>query len=138
MGQILLIWGFPFYLIALEMLFRGVSGLDVSNFIGPAISTAGLSFLLPLTKPKEYYDLVSEDLLKAVKEKGGEIVNVKDQKLIPFIWIAILCGFLTWFWSSYVSSNSPKEQFHFLPLGVAVGLINYSVAAIFTIAKENV
>jgi hypothetical protein len=138
MGQILLIWGFPFYLIVLEILFKGVSGLDVSNFIGPAIATAGLSFLLPLTKPKEFTNLVSEDLFKAVQENGGEIVNIKDQRLIPFIWISILCGFLTWFWASYVSSSTPAAQFHFLPLHIAIGLINYSLAAIFTIAKEKV
>lgn len=138
MGQILLIWGFPFYLIVLEMLFRGVSGLDVSNFIGPAIATAGLSFLLPLTKPKDYSDLVSDELRVAVQETGGEIVNIKDQRLIPFVWIAILCGFLIWFWASIVSSITPNEQFYFLPLHVAVGLINYCVAAILTIVKEKV
>jgi hypothetical protein len=138
MGQVLLIWGFPFYLIVLEMLFRGVSGLDVSNFIGPAIATAGLSFLLPLTKPKDYSGLVSTELKDAVHQVGGEIVNVNDQRLIPFVWIAILCGFLTWFWASSVSSSAPTAQFGFMPLHVAVGLINYCIAALFTIVKERV
>lgn len=137
MGQILLIWGFPFYLIVLEMLFRGVSGLDVSSFIGPAIATAGLSFLLPLTKPKEYTNLISEDLLKAVKENGGEVVNVNDQKLIPFVWIAILCGFITWFSASFVSSSIPNEKIYLVPVHFVVGLINYCIAAILTIAKER-
>jgi hypothetical protein len=138
MGQILLIWGFPFYLIALEILFRGISGLDVSSFVGPAIATAGLSFLLPLTKPKDHKNVMSAELLLTIQELGGEVVNEKDQKLIPFVWISILCGFLTWFWASYSSASSPNEQFYFLPLHVAVGLINYCLAGFLTIVKEKV
>jgi len=138
MGQIILMWGFPFYLIILEFLFRSVSGLDVSSFIGPAIATAGLSFLLPLTKPKLHTELFSANLLEEVLGSGGEIVNIKDQRLIPFIWISILCGFLIWFWSSFVSSTSSNAMFYFIPLHIAIGLINYIIAAAFTLAKERV
>lgn len=138
MGQIILTWGFPFYLIILEIIFKGISGLDVSSFIGPAIATAGLSFLLPLTKPKDHAGIFSEEVIAEIESGGGEIVNIKDQRLIPFIWISILCGFLIWFWASLVSSLSPDQTFYFMPLHVAIGLINYCLAAALTLMKENV
>ena len=137
MGQAILIWGFPFYLIFLEMIFKGISGLDVSSFIGPAIATAGLSFMLPLTKPKDHSQLFTIDVLEAIKNNGGEIVNLADQKLIPFIWIFILCGFLIWFWTSSVSSGRPNSMFYFVPLHLAIGLINYCIAEMLTIMKER-
>ena len=137
MGQTILIWGFPFYLIALEMIFKGISGLDVSSFIGPAIATAGLSFMLPLTKPKGHSLLFSNEVLETIKNNGAEIVNIKDQKLIPFIWISILCGFIIWFWTSSLSSGKPDSMFYFVPLHLAVGLINYCIAAMLTVMKER-
>jgi len=137
MGQTLLVWAFPFYLIALEMLFRGVSGLDVSKFIGPAIATAGLSSLLPMTKPKENLDKISLEIRKVVESNGGRIVNNKDQKLLPFVWLSILFGFLIWFWASYISEKSPNSTFWFMPKHFAIGLINYLTAAVIAILKER-
>jgi len=50
MAYYILIYGFPFYLIAFEALLRNLFQLDVIGFVGPTIASAGLSFLLPLTK----------------------------------------------------------------------------------------
>ena len=125
MGQIILIWGFPFYLIVLEMLFRGISGLDTGAFVGPAIATAGLSFLLPLTKPKTLQESLHGRTLALVEANGGTVVNTNDQKLLPFIWLSILIGFLVWFWSSHVALTSLNTSILFIPEHIAIGFINY-------------
>lgn len=135
MGQIILNWGFPFYLIVLEMLFRGVSGIDTSTFIGPAIATAGLSFLLPLTTPKTIQESLHNRTLALIEANGGTVVNTNDQKLIPFIWLSILIGFLIWFWSSHVALTSPNASLLFVPQHVAIGFINYFLAAVLSALK---
>lgn len=139
MGYLLLVWGFPFYLIILEIIFRGVSGLNTSEFIGSAIATAGLSFLLPLTRPKEIGEEFSTEVLEAVRGKNGTLVNSSDQHLIPFIWLLILIGFLVWFWASYLSQKNPADTIlGFVPINMAVGFINYFVAAICTAIKHRI
>ncbi|MDX7648070.1 hypothetical protein [Aeromonas caviae] len=138
MGQIILNWGFPFYLIVLEVLFRGATGLNTSAFIGPAIATAGLSFLLPLTKPKELSEALHGRTLALVESNGGVVVNSNDQNLIPFIWLSILLGFLVWFWASHVASTAPTNEFWFLPEHVAIGFINYLMAAILSAVKGRI
>ena len=135
MGQVILNWGFPFYLIVLELLFRGVSGLDTSSFIGPAIATAGLSFLLPLTKPKALSESLHGRTLALVKSNGGVVVNSNDQNFLPFIWLAILIGFLVWFWASQVALTAPSSTFFSIPAHVAIGFINYLMAAILSAIK---
>lgn len=135
MGQLILNWGFPFYLIVLEVLFRGVTGLDTSSFIGPAIATAGLSFLLPLTKPKSLSDSLHGRTLALVQSNGGVVVNSNDQSLLPFVWLSILIGFLIWFWSSNLALTKPTNAILFLPTHVAVGFINYLMAAILSAIK---
>ncbi|MCO7205322.1 hypothetical protein [Pseudoalteromonas sp. CnMc7-37] len=135
MGQIILNWGFPFYLILLEVLFRSVTGFDTSSFVGPAIATAGLSFMLPLTKAKELESSLHGRTLAVVNSNGGVIVNLKDQALIPFVWLSILLGFMVWFWASNTSLKSPTDTFLFFPTHVAIGLINYVVAAVLSAVK---
>ena len=135
MGQLILNWGFPFYLIVLEVLFRGVTGLDTSSFIGPTIATAGLSFLLPLTQPKNISDSLHSRTLEVVQSNGGIAVNSNDQALLPFIWLSILIGFLIWFWSSHLALTNPADTLWFLPTHVAIGFINYLMAAILSAIK---
>lgn len=138
MGHIVLIWGFPFYLIVLEAIFRTISGLDVSSFVGPAIATAGLSFMLPLTRPKTISASVPSELLKVVEESGGVIIDRNDYKFIPFVWIAILGGFLIWFWASITAAESPHAMLLFIPVSVSIGFVNYLVAGMLAMIKQGI
>ena len=138
MGQNILTWGFPFYLVILEMIFRAVSGLDTTIFIGSAIATAGLSFMIPLTRPKNAYDLVDDSIAKLILESGADVVSSRDQQLIPLIWISILVGFLIWFFASHIALTEPTSKIFFMPKHMAIGLINYLLAAIFTAIKRKI
>ena len=136
MTHTLLIWAFPGYLIIIEMIFRGISGLDTTGFIGPAIATAGLSFLLPLTKNKDASDIVSKVTADSVANLGGVIVSRKDLVFVPIVWLLILFGLLIWFGSCYYSLKTPKVYFISIPMHIVLGAINYITAAICSGIKK--
>ena len=137
MTHAILIWGFPFYLILVEIFFRSVSQLDTTGFIGPAIATSGLSFLMPLTKPKEGTPLLTSSTIQTLKRHGLEAVPRSDQRFVPVVWATILAGFLVWLWSCSVSLTSPDARIWFVQKHVAIGMINYLAAAICAAIKVN-
>ena len=47
-----LVYFFPLILIAFEWGLRTILKIDSSGFTGPALAAAGLTFLMPLIKPK--------------------------------------------------------------------------------------
>jgi len=47
-----LIYGFPLLLLLFEWGLRSLLAVDSWGFTGPTLAAAGLSFLVPLTKPK--------------------------------------------------------------------------------------
>lgn len=134
-GQIILNWGFPFYLIVLEMLYRGVSGQNISSFVGPTIATTGLSFLLPLTQPKKCEESLHSTTVEVVEKNGGIVVNRQDQRLLPFIWLSIFIGLLIWFWASHTASTAEEETIWFIPKHIGIGFVNYILAAILSAIK---
>lgn len=138
----LLVWGFPFYLILVEALFRAGTGTDTKSFIGSAIAAAGLSFLLPLTKPKDVAASVEPEIAAKIKAAGGTIFSHRDQQLIPLVWIFILAGFLVWFAAAREAQVRPSKNFIDWPLVVpthfAIGFFNYLIAAILTGVKSKV
>lgn len=148
--HILLEWGFPFYLVCIEALFRSASEIDTSGFIGPAIAIAGLSFLLPLTRPKripeetinsDYYREFQASIRNNVISVG--LTNSNDEIVVKIAWISILFGFLFWLWSSSISLSNPTDTLNIIgilkvPFHVAIGSINYILAAFLTGWKSRV
>jgi len=130
----LIIFGFPVYLIIFEILFRTVSNLNTSTFIGPTLAATGLSFLLPLIRPKRV-DLSFDDE-EEFKKKGLIIKNAYDEKLIPVVYAFILVGILIWYWSCATSFLHPKDTLWFFPKHLIIGLINYFLGILFTTIKE--
>ena len=141
MGQILLIWGFPFYLILVEAGFRSITSIDVTSFVGPAIATAGLSLLLPLVFPKDVMHLFSEHMTRKLKENNVIVINRKDQNLIYVVWVAVAFGFLVWLYSSYTALIFPKESIGIIgmvviPKHMAIGSVNYDCGSNFINNKK--
>lgn len=138
MGYNLLIWGFPFYLIVVEVIFRSVSGLDTTSFIGASIATAGLSFMLPLTKPKGFRRFISPQAANVAEEKRVIVLSRADLSFIPWVWICIFLGFIIWIAAAYAGQNEPKTIIFFMPLHTAIGFSNYLLAAVLTGIKAQV
>lgn len=137
MGYNFLIYGFPIYFILFEMIFRGVSGVDTTGFIGPTLAAAGLSFLLPLTKPKRF-DVPSSiaEIIDGIEDV--QIISKKDERLIGFILIFIVLGFAVWAWSCSVSLKSPQDKLWIIRKQVGIGSINYIMGVVFSLLKERV
>lgn len=133
----ILIWLFPFYLITLEVIFRFLFDSAATEFIGPAIATAGIGFLLPLTKPREAADLLSTRTANALTARGGVVVHKGDQQLIPIVWIFVLIGFLVWFGSCYSAQKRTSQSFLGIPEHICVGSANYIIAAVLAGLKSR-
>lgn len=139
MTHTILTWCFPLYLIIVEMGFRAISGLDTTSFIGPAIATAGLCFLMPLTRPKDVNSILNSDVLAVVTSNGGIVVSKNDLRFVPLVWLLVLFGFIAWLGSCYYSIKYPDERVaSLIPTQMAIGAINYIVAAICTSIKQGI
>jgi hypothetical protein len=133
-----LIWGFPFYLIVLEIIFRASFHQDSTAFIGPTIATAGLSSLIPLTKPKEQFIRLSSATRDALERLNIVPISEFDLGFTAFVWVVILGALLVWFWSCNASLSQPTELVCKVPKQIAIGLINYLAAVICAAWKHYI
>ena len=142
----IVLWVFPFYLIIMEYIFRSVNHQNPSGFIGPAIALVGLTFLVPLLKPRGvdrehpgYKKLV--EILKnheeSLKESELELTDSYDDTLIEVVLVCIGICTLIWLFSMRVAENelSRKGQLH-VPTHVLLGFVNFLISAILTTIKD--
>ncbi len=129
----ILSYGFPIYLIGVEMLFRFVTGVDTSSFIGPTIAAAGITFLIPLTVPKPVTLPIESQTL--VIPDGYELVSSRDSEFIKFTWIFILIGTLIWMSACTVSLRYPDWDLWVFPGHLCVGIVNYVISLLFSWIK---
>jgi len=134
MGYNFIIFGFPLYLIFFEMLFRAFSQIDTSSFIGPTIGAAGLSLMIPLVRPKSVE--LNEEEQEMIKKHNLSIKFIADERLINFIWVAVIIGILIWYWSCATSFVEPKETIWIFPKHFIIGMANYVIGLILAIYKE--
>ncbi|MDP4530505.1 hypothetical protein Q9252_00040 [Marinobacter salarius] len=124
-----LIYGFPLTLLAFEWGLRTMIGVDSSGFTGPTLAAAGLSFLMPLVKPKQ----------KKIPGHENYVVTTKaDATLIPLLWLFVLAFLFCWSWSCYVSVKLPDHNTLGLASHLAIGSGLYIVSLILTAVKEKV
>ncbi|MGN2254304.1 hypothetical protein ACFWZ4_13070 [Frateuria sp. GZRe12] len=126
----ILSYGFPLLLIAFEWGLRRVLQIDSSGFIGPTLAAAALSFLVPLTRPK----------ITTISQDGStfQLLNERDQQLIPVVWLTVLAGLFAWAASCYFSIKLNSETFYLLPVHVAIGLAIYFISVVLVAIKEAV
>jgi hypothetical protein len=132
-----LIYGFPFILMLFEWGFRQVIGADTLGFVGPTLAAAGVTFLVPLTKPNQVR--ISEKVKNALMQKGITAVYEKDQNFIYFVYFILLISSFVWLWSCFVSMTTPNDLvFSTFPTHVGIGFINYITAIILCWYKEAI
>jgi hypothetical protein len=126
------------YLIVGEMIAREVVKVDATAFIGPALATAGLGFLIQLLKPKIPTG-VDPAILDGARKAGGSIVSRADQNFIVIVLIVIFTGFFVWLYACNISAVEPtSEIMPHLPKHVAIGFINYFAAIVCAAIKAKV
>jgi hypothetical protein len=124
-----LIYGFPLTLLAFEWGLRTMIEVDSSGFTGPTLAAAGLSFLMPLVKPKQ----------KQIPGHEGYVAITKaDAAFVPLLWLFVLAFLFCWSWSCYVSVKLPTHKTLGVASHLAIGGGLYIVSLILTAVKEKV
>jgi len=124
-----LIYGFPLTLLGFEWGLRTMLSVDAFGFTGPTLAAAGLSFLMPLVKPKQ-------------REINGHekyvAVSKTEIRFIPILWLFVLIFLFSWSWSCYVSLKLPLDKTLGLPSHFTIGSAVYTISIILTAIKEKV
>ena len=86
---VILTYAFPLILLVFEWGLRTLMLVDVSGFIGPTLASAGLSFLIPLTKPKILG-------VKFSKYPNAVATTATDLQFVGLVWLLILVSLFAW------------------------------------------
>ncbi len=125
----LLIYGFPLTLLGFEWGLRTMLSVDSSGFTGPTLAAAGLSFLMPLIKPK----------VKPIPGHNDVIAMSKAEALfMPILWLAVFIFLFCWTWSCYISLKFPLDKTFGFNSHMVIGGTLYTISLILTGIKEKV
>lgn len=128
---IILTYGFPLILLVFEWGLRTLMLVDASGFIGPTLAAAGLSFLVPLTRPKR--------LSVTIANYPNAIATSKeDQQLVGFIWLLVLASLFAWSASCYASIKAPDETVIGYPIHSVIGFGTYLISLLMTFVKGRI
>ena len=133
---LIITYGFPVILILFELGIRAVIKTDTSDFIGPALASAALCFLAPLTKPKEIAGLQLEGTV------GHITIKKIDSNFIGFTWLMIIGAFGAWGACCVIANKNPGEfAYKVYSYGIGwpliVGSFAYLASLVMTYVKER-
>lgn len=128
---IVLTYGFPLILLVFEWGLRTLMLVDASGFIGPTLAAAGLSFLIPLTRPKRLNATVP-DYPKAV------VTSRLDQQFVGLVWLLVLVSLFAWSASCYASIKTPDATVLGYPTHSVIGGVTYLISLTMTFVKEKI
>jgi hypothetical protein len=124
----MLIYGFPLTLLAFEWGLRTVLNVDTAGFTGPTLAAAGLSFLMPLVKPK---------LIDIPGQSKTYAISKRDVNFIPVLWIFVFIFLFSWCLSCYVSLKFPSDKTCGFSSHLVIGGALYALSLILTAIKEK-
>jgi hypothetical protein len=128
--HIVLIYTFPVVLVLFEWGLRNAISVDTSGFTGPALAAAALSFLMPLTKPKEASDT-------GFRGRDVLITSRMDSHFVAFTWLLILAFLFAWGVACYLSIRTPDSKLLGFPSHLTIGSGLYFVSLVMTAFKEK-
>lgn len=126
---VVLIYGFPLTLLGFEWGLRTMLTVDSTGFAGPTLAAAGLSFLMPLIKPKQKTIPGHEDVIAISKAEAA---------FMPFLWFFVFAFLFSWTWSCYMSLKFPLDKTLGFDSHLVIGGALYSISLILTGIKEKV
>jgi hypothetical protein len=138
MTKRILIYGFPFFLIAIEHVLRTALHLDSKTFIGPTLAAVGVSFLLSLIVPKNRESGLSQETQAEIKRKGIILISKNEQIYIDLVWVFIFTLTASWAYCLYTSSATPDDTWLKIPAYHVLGFSNYFIGVLFSEIKEVV
>jgi hypothetical protein len=126
-----LIYGFPLILLLFEWGLRTVLVVESWGFTGPTLSAAGLSFLVPLTKPKVLN-------VQVPNQPNAVVTSTADRQFVALVWLFVLAYLFAWSASCYVSIKTPDHKVIGLSTHLVIGGAAYLLSLLMTFIKEKV
>lgn len=127
----LIVYGFPIILVSFEALLRNLINVDTFGFVGPTLAATGISFLVPLTKLKEF-EFETDEGERWVK------VSKRDQVFVNLMWLFLFISLFIWFWICTLSIQSSQALFLGFPAQILAGAGLYVLSIILSTVKEFV
>ena len=103
--------------------------VDSTGFAGPTLAAAGLSFLMPLIKPKQKLIPGHDNVIAISKAEAA---------FMPFLWLFVFAFLFCWTWSCYMSLVFPRDKTLGFDSHLVIGGSLYSISLILTAIKEKV
>ncbi|WP_134082391.1 hypothetical protein [Thiohalophilus thiocyanatoxydans] len=125
----LIVYGFPIILVSFEALLRNLLNVDTLGFVGPTLAATGISFLVPLTKLKEF-EFETEEGERWIK------VSKRDQVFVNLMWFFLFVSLFVWFWVCTLSIQGSSFIFLGFPAQILAGAGLYIVSIILGAVKE--
>lgn len=127
----LIVYGFPIILVSFEALLRNLINVDTFAFVGPTLAATGISFLVPLTKLKEF-EFETDEGERWVK------VSKRDQVFVNLTWLLLFISLFVWFWVCTLSIQSTPVAWLGFPAQIVAGAALYVASIILSTIKEYV
>lgn len=127
----LIVYGFPMILVSFEILLRNLVNVDTSTFVGPTLAATGISFLVPLTKLKEF-EFESNEGERWVK------VSKRDQIFVNLTWFLLFISLFVWFWVCTLSIQSTSTIWFGFSAQIVAGSTLYVFSIILSTIKEYI
>jgi hypothetical protein len=124
-----IVYGFPIILVSFEALLRNLVNVDTFGFVGPTLAATGISFLVPLTKLKEF-EFETEEGERWVK------VSKRDQVFVNLMWLLLFVSLFVWFWVCTLSIQTSSAMLLGFPAQILAGAALYIVSIVLSTVKE--
>jgi hypothetical protein len=129
-----LAYGFAFFLLLLEWVFRKLANLNSHEFIGPTLAAAGVGFLVPLISPKTVVPTLPEEAKKQLD--GYYIIPKKQQRLVEITLLFLFLLIASWVYDLYLVCKPTSGLLGISP--ISLGLVTYLAAVVLAEIKESV
>jgi hypothetical protein len=131
----ILIYGLPIYLWALELFVRTIGHLPGDSVAGPSLASAGIGFLLPLTKLKPV--LIDPALLAKLQGRNVQIYSPKDASFSDLVLLIFILSLGAWMYSIYDTVHS-QRRWPFVNVSLLIGCIIFVVSIVCSEVKERI
>ena len=136
--QAALIYGFPLYIVLIELLVRAFLAIDTQAFVGPSLAAVGLGFLVPLLHLKDRASEYGEAVDKEAQEKEAILVTKKDLDFLMVVIAILLLLLVLWVVSLVLSVQDPIPRLGIIPIPYLSGVPSYIIGIVLSVVKESI
>lgn len=134
----ILLYGFPVFIILLEILLRSAYSIDSKGLVGPALAATAIGLLLPLTSQKRRDLQLPHAITEKLKGRGIMIIPKTEKTLIEAVWLILFVFVLAWAYAVYLSCRQVAGGRFGLTWCQMIGIVTYIIGVVLTEIREVV